>query len=63
MRTEIRIIKKAQVPTRTDEEERQRERRAEITLLQVFIRRYPEQARKFVRELSNPSFDTTTAKD
>lgn len=52
METKIKIIKRADVAKRSEEDERQRQRRAEITMLQVLVQRYPEQAQRFVRDVT-----------
>jgi len=51
MEAKVRIIKRANVATRSTAEESERQRRIEISMLQVFVQRYPEQARRFVRDL------------
>lgn len=54
----IRLIKQADRETTPslvsslEEKRRERERRAEITLLEILIERYPDSARRFVRKLA-----------
>lgn len=44
----IKVIKKDEQPPKP---ERQREVRAEITMLEILVMRYPEPARRFVRKV------------
>lgn len=53
MQAKIKIIKKADADRRREEERRMREARAEITMLQLLIERYPERARKFLRHIDS----------
>lgn len=51
MEAKIKIIKRADAEKRREEERKVREARAEITMLQLLIERYPERARKFLRSI------------
>jgi hypothetical protein len=51
METKIRIIKRVDVEKRAASEESERQRRIEISMLQVLTHRYPQQAKRFVRDL------------
>ncbi len=51
MESKVRIIKRVDVEKRNAAEEAERQRRIEINMLQVLVKRYPEQARRFVRDL------------
>lgn len=52
MQAKIKIIKRADAEKRREEERKVREARAEITMLQILIERYPERARKFLRAIN-----------
>lgn len=47
----IKVIKKAELVEAELQEERQT-REAEKTMLKVLVKRYPDEARKFVRDLA-----------
>jgi hypothetical protein len=51
MKTKIRIIKRVDIEKRNAIEEAERQRRIEINMLQVLVGRYPEQAKRFVRDI------------
>jgi hypothetical protein len=46
----VKVIKKEEIDRKL-----KREQRAEITLLEVLIERYPDRARKFVQKISTKS--------